>query len=104
MTGSRFGNYRVEEQIGKGGMGVVYRAIDTKLGRSVAIKVLPEECAKDSARRRCAVVKESRSAVSAVSTRGSERPDGCYQMAGPQCPRVPLRHRRQEAGIARQIQ
>jgi serine/threonine protein kinase len=51
MTGSRFGNYRVEEQIGKGGMGVVYRAIDTKLGRSVAIKVLPEECAKDPARR-----------------------------------------------------
>src|SRR5512136_516777 len=51
MTGSTFGNYRVEEQIGKGGMGVVYRAIDTKLGRSVAIKVLPEECAKDPARR-----------------------------------------------------
>ena len=51
MTGSSFGNYRVEEQIGKGGMGVVYRAIDTKLGRSVAIKVLPDECAKDPARR-----------------------------------------------------
>jgi predicted Ser/Thr protein kinase len=51
MTGSSFGNYRLEEQIGKGGMGVVYRAVDAKLGRSVAIKVLPEECAKDPARR-----------------------------------------------------
>jgi serine/threonine-protein kinase len=48
MTGSTFGNYRVEEQIGKGGMGIVYRAVDTKLGRSVAIKVLPDECARDA--------------------------------------------------------
>ena len=51
MTGSMFANYRIEEQIGKGGMGVVYRAIVTRLGRSVAIKVLPVECAKDPPRR-----------------------------------------------------
>jgi serine/threonine-protein kinase len=47
MIGSTFGNYRVEEQIGRGGMGIVYRAVDSKLGRRVAIKVLPEGCAKD---------------------------------------------------------
>lgn len=51
MTGSNFGNYRIEVKIGKSGMGVVYRAVDTKLGRSVAIKVLPEDCAKDPSRR-----------------------------------------------------
>jgi serine/threonine protein kinase len=51
MLGRQLGNYRIEEQIGRGGMGVVYRAVDSKLSRSVAIKVLPEECARDPERR-----------------------------------------------------
>lgn len=38
--GARFGPYRIEEQIGKGGQGLVFRAIDTRLGRPVALKVL----------------------------------------------------------------
>ena len=41
-TGTRFGSYEVVAQIGAGGMGEVYQAHDTKLGRDVAIKVLPE--------------------------------------------------------------
>src|SRR5688572_502483 len=41
LTGRRVGVYQVGEQIGAGGMGEVYRARDTRLGRDVAIKVLP---------------------------------------------------------------
>src|SRR5215472_17253113 len=49
-AGSRLGHYEVVAPIGAGGMGEVYRAKDTKLGRDVAIKVLPEVFAQDPAR------------------------------------------------------
>ncbi|HSF16179.1 MAG TPA: serine/threonine-protein kinase [Vicinamibacteria bacterium] len=45
--GTTLGSYEVEASIGAGGMGEVYRARDTKLGRDVAVKVLPESFARD---------------------------------------------------------
>jgi serine/threonine-protein kinase len=51
MVGRTLGHYRIEERIGAGGMGVVYRATDLNLNRQVAIKVLPAECAASPERR-----------------------------------------------------
>jgi len=48
--GTRIGSYELAAQIGVGGMGEVYRATDTKLGRLVAIKVLPDAVAQDAER------------------------------------------------------
>ncbi len=48
--GTRFGPYEIADEIGAGGMGVVYRATDTNLKRDVAIKVLPESLATDAER------------------------------------------------------
>ncbi len=50
MIGKTLAHYEITTQIGKGGMGEVYQAKDTKLGRDVAIKVLPEEFARDTER------------------------------------------------------
>ncbi len=50
MIGKPLSNFQCTELLGKGGMGEVYRAKDQKLGRDVAIKVLPEEFAKDADR------------------------------------------------------
>jgi len=60
-AGTRLGPYEVIGPLGAGGMGEVYRARDTRLGREVAIKVLPAELSKDAERLR-RFEKESRTA------------------------------------------
>src|ERR1700686_687191 len=51
-AGTMIGSYRLEAPIGEGGMGTVFRALDTKLTRPVAMKVLSDHLADPNARRR----------------------------------------------------
>jgi protein kinase-like protein len=60
-VGSTIAGYRLEEQIGRGGMAVVYRARDLRLERRVALKVLPVESADEEFRER--FIRESRAAA-----------------------------------------
>src|SRR5690242_19031015 len=50
MIGTRLAHYDITGRLGSGGMGDVYQARDSRLGRSVAIKVLPDEFARDPER------------------------------------------------------
>lgn len=62
LVGQSLAHFRIEAQLGAGGMGVVYLATDEKLRRRVALKVLPDSFAKDEDRRR-RFLREARSAA-----------------------------------------
>ncbi len=52
MIGRTLSHYKVLEEISRGGMGIVYKALDLKLNREVALKVLPPELVSDPDRKR----------------------------------------------------
>jgi serine/threonine protein kinase len=52
LIGSKLSHYEILEKIGAGGMGEIYRARDTKLGRDIALKILPADMSNDPERRK----------------------------------------------------
>ena len=68
ISGTKLGPYEIQSPLGAGGMGEVYRATDTKLGRDVALKVLPAEMARDPER----LARFRREARALAATRSSE--------------------------------
>ena len=85
QTGARLGPYEILDHIGSGGMGEVYRATDTRLQRSVAIKVLPDSFAADPERRQRfereahVIASLSHPYICALHDVGSAQPAGATQ-------------------------
>ena len=85
QTGARLGPYEILDHIGSGGMGEVYRATDTRLQRSVAIKVLPDSFADDPGRRQRfereahVIASLSHPYICALHDVGSAQPEGAAQ-------------------------
>ena len=73
MIGRTLSHYKIRDEISRGGMGIVYRAVDLKLNREVALKVLPPELVFDPERRR-RFIQEAQ----AASATGSP-PGGCWR-------------------------
>ena len=59
MIGTKLSHYLIQEKVGEGGMGVVYKATDTRLLRTVAIKILPQHLIADE-RKRLRFIQEAR--------------------------------------------
>ena len=96
MVGCTLGPYRIEANIGEGGMGVVYRALDSKLNRPVAIKFLSDELADPAARRR--FQREAQIGIFAQPSAHSHRAR-CRRVRGPSVSGHRIRRRRHAEGL-----
>lgn len=77
MIGTSLGPYKIIEQRGAGGMGEVYLGEDTRLGRKVAIKVLPAEFASDPERLARSI--ECRFTIVEIDERNRARADAVFE-------------------------
>jgi serine/threonine-protein kinase len=103
VVGERLGHFQIVAKLGQGGMGVVYRAVDEKLRRTVALKLMPADFARDPERRR-RFLREARSAaavthatIAAIYDVGEE--DGRLYIAMELCEGKTLRERMREARL-----
>jgi len=101
---SSIAHYRIAAKIGAGGMGEVYRATDTNLGRDVALKVLPAEMARDPDRlarfRHEARVVATLNHPHIVTIFSVEEADGIHFLVMELIQGKPLHHIAPESGLA----